>query len=87
MPRDGRNAAAGLAIAERVLRKDEGAGTIVFMSDGFDESRTSEFLRIAKASKHQLLWLAVGTPNGVPDTWRELRACDGRCGSSVDRRF
>lgn len=66
MPRDGRNAAAGLEIAERMLQKDEAAGTIVFMSDGFDESRTDEFLRIAKASKHQLLWLAVGTENGGP---------------------
>jgi Ca-activated chloride channel homolog len=64
MPRDGKNAAAGLAIAERMLQKDEAAGTIVFMSDGFDESRSDEFLRIAKASKHQLLWLAVGTENG-----------------------
>ncbi|KXU88973.1 hypothetical protein CR51_33755 [Caballeronia megalochromosomata] len=66
MPRDGRNAAAGLAIAERMLQKDEAAGTIVFMSDGFDESRSDEFLRLAKASKHQLLWLAIGTENGGP---------------------
>ncbi|WP_250516719.1 VWA domain-containing protein [Caballeronia sp. INDeC2] len=66
MPRDGRNAAAGLAIAEHMLQKDEAAGTIVFMSDGFDESRSDAFLRIAKASKHQLLWLAVGTENGGP---------------------
>jgi Ca-activated chloride channel family protein len=64
MPRDGRNAAAGLDLAERMLQKDEAAGTIVFMSDGFDESRTDEFVRIAKASMHQLLWLAVGTENG-----------------------
>jgi Ca-activated chloride channel homolog len=64
MPRDGRNAAAGLAVAERMLARDEAAGTIVFISDGFDESSTDEFLRIAKASKHQLLWLAVGTQNG-----------------------
>lgn len=66
MPRDGKNAAAGLAIAEHRLQKDEAAGTIVVMSDGFDESHGDEFLRIAKASKHQLLWLAVGTENGGP---------------------
>lgn len=66
MPRDGKNAAAGLAIAERMLQKTEAAGTIVFMSDGFDESGTDAFVRIAKASKHQLLWLAVGTENGGP---------------------
>ncbi|SAK44875.1 Tetratricopeptide repeat protein [Caballeronia hypogeia] len=66
MPRDGKNAAAGLEIAERMLEKDEAAGTIVFVSDGFDESHADEFLRVAKASKHQLLWLAVGTENGGP---------------------
>ncbi|SAK66773.1 vWA domain-containing protein [Caballeronia ptereochthonis] len=72
MPHDGKNAAAGLAVAERMLQKDEAAGTIVFISDGFDESCTDEFLRIAKASKHQLLWLAVGTENGGP-----IRAANG----------
>ncbi|BAN27383.1 vWA domain-containing protein [Caballeronia insecticola] len=66
MPRDGKNAADGLAIAERTLQKSEAAGTIVFMSDGFDASHTDEFLRMAKASRHQLLWLAVGTENGGP---------------------
>ncbi|MDE1180945.1 VWA domain-containing protein [Paraburkholderia sp.] len=66
MPRDGRNAAAGLEIAERMLQKDEAAGTIVFISDGFDESGTDAFVRMARASKHQLLWLAVGTENGGP---------------------
>jgi len=66
MPRDGKNAAAGLAIAEQMLQKDEAAGTIVFISDGFDESGTDAFLRIAKETKHQLLWLAVGTANGGP---------------------
>lgn len=66
MPRDGRNAAAGLAIAEQMLQKEQAAGTIVFVSDGFDESGTDAFLRIAKQTKHQLLWLAVGTENGGP---------------------
>ncbi|WP_277185226.1 VWA domain-containing protein [Caballeronia sp. BR00000012568055] len=60
MPHDGENAAAGLSIAENMLQKDEAAGTIVFMSDGFDASHSDEFIRIAKQSKHQLLWLAVG---------------------------
>ncbi|WP_250492065.1 VWA domain-containing protein [Caballeronia sp. GAWG1-1] len=65
MPHDGKNAAAGLALAERVLQKaDDAAGTIVFMSDGFDESHTDDFVRMAKESRHQLLWLAVGTERG-----------------------
>jgi Ca-activated chloride channel homolog len=65
MPHDGKNAAAGLAIAERMLQKDEAAGTIVFMTDGVDESHGDEIVRMAKASKHQLLWLAVGTEHGA----------------------
>ncbi|SAK45171.1 Tetratricopeptide repeat protein [Caballeronia arationis] len=71
MPRDGRNAAAGLGIAERVLANDP-AGTIVFMSDGFDESQSDAFVRRAKQSRHQLLWLAVGTEDGGP-----IRGADG----------
>jgi Ca-activated chloride channel homolog len=67
MPRDGENAAAGLSIAEKMLQKDQAAGTIVFMSDGFDASHREEFIRMAKESKHQLLWLAVGAPGASFD--------------------
>ena len=64
MPRDGKNASAGLDIAERLLAKDPVAGTIVFISDGFDQNQTDAFIQKAKQSHHQLLWLAVGTENG-----------------------
>jgi Ca-activated chloride channel family protein len=72
MPKDGKNAAAGLIEAERLLEHDPVAGTIVFISDGFDESQTAAFESAAKGVRHQLLWLAVGTENGGP-----IRAGDG----------
>ena len=40
------------------------AGTIVFISDGFDQKQTDAFVQKAKESHHQLLWLAIGTENG-----------------------
>ncbi|CAG4914154.1 vWA domain-containing protein [Paraburkholderia saeva] len=73
MPRDGKNATAGLDIAERLLAKDPATGTIVFMSDGFDEKQTDAFVQKAKNTQHQLLWLAVGTENGGA-----IRGADGR---------
>jgi Ca-activated chloride channel homolog len=72
MPRDGKNASAGLDAAERLLANDPVAGTIVFISDGFDQSDADAFVRKAKAIRHQLLWLAVGTANGGP-----IRGPDG----------
>ncbi|MGA3252139.1 MAG: VWA domain-containing protein, partial [Paraburkholderia sp.] len=72
MPVDGKNVTAGLEIAERLLANDPVAGTIVFMTDGFDENQTDAFARKAKQSRQQLLWLAVGTENGGP-----IRGADG----------
>jgi Ca-activated chloride channel family protein len=64
MPRDGKNASAGLDMAEKLLARDPVPGTIVIMSDGFDEAHADAFVRQARQSRHQLLWLAVGTENG-----------------------
>jgi Ca-activated chloride channel family protein len=72
MPEDGKNVSAGLDIAERLLTHDPVAGTIVFMSDGFDEQHADAFVQKAKASRQQLLWLAVGTGDGGP-----IRGPDG----------
>ncbi|MGF7132622.1 Ca-activated chloride channel family protein [Paraburkholderia sp. EB58] len=72
MPADGKNVTAGLEIAERLLANDPVAGTIVFMTDGFDENQTDAFVQKAKQSRQQLLWLAVGTENGGP-----IRGADG----------
>ena len=72
MPADGKNVTTGLEIAERLLANDPVAGTIVFMTDGFDENQTDAFVRKAKQSRQQLLWLAVGTENGGP-----IRGADG----------
>lgn len=72
MPRDGKNATAGLEVAEQLLANDPAAGTIVFMSDGFDSSGAEAFVQKAKSLRHQLLWLAVGTSHGGP-----IRGPDG----------
>ncbi|MFM0180151.1 VWA domain-containing protein [Paraburkholderia aspalathi] len=72
MPLDGKNATAGLDAAERLLSNDPAAGTIVFMSDGFDTNQADAFVQKAKTIRHQLLWLAVGTENGGP-----IRGADG----------
>jgi Ca-activated chloride channel family protein len=73
MPHDGKNAAAGLTVAEQLLANDPAAGTIVFISDGFDEKQSAAFVAKTKDIRHQLLWLAVGTENGGP-----IRGADGR---------
>ncbi|HEX7908747.1 MAG TPA: VWA domain-containing protein [Paraburkholderia sp.] len=72
MPRDGKNAGAGLEVAERLLANDPAAGTIVFMSDGIDPDTADAFVQKAKALRHQLLWFAVGTEHGGP-----IRGPDG----------
>lgn len=72
MPDDGKNVSAGLDIAEQLLANDPVAGTIVFMSDGFDDKDADAFEQKAKQSRQQLLWLAVGTENGGP-----IRGADG----------
>ena len=48
MPHDGKNATAGLDAAERLLANDPAAGTIVFMSDGFDSNQADAFVQKAK---------------------------------------
>ncbi|AOX47947.1 vWA domain-containing protein [Pandoraea norimbergensis] len=64
MPHDGKRMDLGLAEAERLLAHETTPGTIVFVSDGIDPAVRDTFVARAKASKHQLLWLAVGTPQG-----------------------
>ncbi|HZZ11482.1 MAG TPA: VWA domain-containing protein [Paraburkholderia sp.] len=81
MPRDGKNANAGLDAAERLLANDPAAGTIVFMSDGFDADQTDALVQKAKSIRHQLLWLAVGTENGGP-----IRGPDGKIAMDAQGR-
>lgn len=64
MPDDGRNAAAGLAAADALLAHDPVPGTIVLMSDGIDPNHAEAFAQAARRSRQQVLWLAVGTPDG-----------------------
>lgn len=79
MPRDGKNATAGLLEAEHLLDRDPVAGTIVFISDGFDEHHAAAFVAAAKGIRHQLLWLAVGSDANAP-----IRADDGSIAMDPD---
>jgi Ca-activated chloride channel family protein len=73
MPTDGKNAAAGLAAADALLAHDPVPGTIVLMSDGIDPDHAGAFVDAVKRSHQQVLWLAVGTPDGGT-----LRGADGQ---------
>ncbi|MEC5398040.1 VWA domain-containing protein [Uliginosibacterium sp. H1] len=73
MPRSGKNARAALDEAERLLRKETAAGTVVFITDGFDQAQIAGFARQVQASRHQVLVLAAGTEQGGP-----IRTPDGR---------
>lgn len=64
MPRDGKRVDLALAAAEAMLAQDKVPGTVVLIGDGFDASARQAFVTRAKASRQQLLWLAVGTAQG-----------------------
>lgn len=61
MPKSGKRMDLALDVAERLLAHETAAGTIVFISDGFDAGSREAFVAGAKRSKQQLLWLAAGT--------------------------
>lgn len=64
MPDKGRNAAAALAIADRLLAAESDPGTIVFITSGFDDAQIPAFQAQRKTSTAQVLLLAVGTTEG-----------------------
>ena len=73
MPVVGRNAAAALAVADRLLEKESAAGTVLFLTDGFDPKQISLLAEHHARSRDQLLTLAVGTSQGGP-----IRTKNGR---------
>ncbi|TBR35982.1 MULTISPECIES: VWA domain-containing protein [Dyella] len=64
MPDKGQNAAAALAMADRLLAAEADPGTIVFITSGFDDAQIPAFQAHAKTSHAQVLLLAVGTTEG-----------------------
>lgn len=64
MPDKGQNAAAALAMADRLLAAESDPGTIVFITSGFDTAQIPVFAAHRKSSRQQVLLLAVGTTQG-----------------------
>src|SRR5262245_5897285 len=81
MPVAGRAADAALALGDDLLASDAVPGTIVFVSDGVDAAIVDAFGKRARASRNQVLVLAVGTPEGGP-----LRGPDGGVRSDASGR-
>ena len=81
MPVAGKNAAAALAEAEKLLGKEDAPGTLLFFTDGFDTSQIPAFRAVAKQGAHQILVLAAGTAQGGP-----LRSPNGEVAVDSDGR-
>lgn len=81
MPRAGKNAAAALALADSLLARESAAGTVLFITDGFDRAQIPGFAAHARSSDVQLLVLAAGTTQGGP-----IRTADGRVATDQQGR-
>ena len=87
MPVAGRNAAAALALADRLLEKETAAGTVLFITDEFDAKQVPLLAEHQRKSRDQILALAVGTSQGGPIRTKNGRvALDGR-GVPLQARF
>ncbi|MGO4815567.1 VWA domain-containing protein [Cupriavidus sp. 2MCAB6] len=81
MPRAGKNAAAALALADTLLARESAAGTVLFITDGFDRAEIPVFAAHARNSQVQVLVLAAGTTQGGP-----IRTADGRVATDQQGR-
>jgi Ca-activated chloride channel family protein len=66
VPVAGKNPEKALKLAEEMLAKETAAGTILFVTDGIGDQYAAAFAEHKKASRHQVLVLAVGTSTGGP---------------------
>jgi Ca-activated chloride channel family protein len=77
MPVAGKDAAAALDLAKRMLQQEATPGTVLFITDGIARDSTSRFVRHSNESRDQLVVLAVGTEaGGMPPGGGELHALD-----------
>ncbi len=60
MPQPGKDTAAALRLADRLLKEDGGSGTVLLLTDGIED----EAIDAAKATEAGLVVLGVGTPAG-----------------------
>jgi Ca-activated chloride channel family protein len=81
MPEPGNNAAAALALAQRMLASEPEPGTIVFVTDGVPASEAGKFLRDEGLRSAGVVALVVGTSEGGP-----VRLSDGQLAVGPDGR-
>jgi Ca-activated chloride channel family protein len=66
MPVPGDNAAAALALADRLLDAEPLPGSILFLTDGVPKDQVPAFLARAQKGRSRVLVLGVGTSEGGP---------------------
>jgi Ca-activated chloride channel family protein len=81
MPEAGKNALGALAIAQGLLARESAAGTVVFITDGFERAQVAPFAARLRQGTAQALLLAAGTSAGGP-----LRGADGRVATDAGGR-
>jgi len=59
MPTPGKNAPKALLLAHEMLAKETAAGTILFITDGFETQHVPDFVERSSTSKHALVTLIV----------------------------
>lgn len=64
MPVPGKDPAAALGVAERMLADDPTSGTILFLTDGIAVEAAPSFADHSRSSRDQIVVLAVGTEQG-----------------------
>ena len=64
MPVNGKDTARALAVVENALASEDTPGTILFMTDGVEPRAFEGFKN--RGSKHEIMVLAIGTPEGGP---------------------
>ncbi|MDF0673113.1 MAG: VWA domain-containing protein [Nitrospira sp.] len=87
MPVAGRNAVAALALADRLLEKESAAGTVLFITDAFDDAQIPLLSEHQRKSRDQILALAVGTSQGGPIRSQNGRVALDARGVPVQARF
>lgn len=73
MPVSGRHPAEALALADHVLAVESAPGTILFITDGLEETEIPAFIAHSQQSSHQVIALVAGTSQGGP-----IRGARGR---------
>lgn len=90
MPVPGKEPVKALKAAEEALAEETAPATILFLTDGISERDAPAFAEHRKASRHQVLVLAVGTSQGGPvragKTGYVTDARGGRVVATLDRK-